>query len=290
MTASSDEAEAVDVLGPDLLSLARARGVPLAKIEAVTTLPSRVRKRGAFALHFADGTRLKGRRFETPECANEVARLRHALGGGFAPLLARRGDAMLLEWIEGPSLASLDAIPEHVLRRCGRMLGSIHALRPDALPDAPARGTDHFFAKLERDVALLCGAGLLGGEIARRVLEDADAARPGGVTRGGAIHNDFCPENIVLAPGDAPVCVDDETLSVGPHDFDLARTWYRWPMRGEEFAQFAGGYREHCGLASFERDFRFWATCVLVGSASTRLRAQTVRVLEPLERLRQLHG
>jgi aminoglycoside phosphotransferase len=289
MTAFIDEAEAVGVLGPDLLALARARGVPLAKIEAVTTLPSPVRKRGAFALHFADGRKLKGRVFETTERAERVARLRRGLGEGFAPIVGRRGDAMLLEWIEGPSLASLAAIPERVLRRCGHMLGSLHALRSDAWPDAPLRGVDHFFAKLERDVELLCGARLLDAALARRVLEDAAARRPGETTR-GVIHKDFCPENIVLATGEAPVCVDDATLSVGPHDLDLARTWYRWPMRGEELAHFADGYREQRDLASFERDFRFWATCVLVGSGSTRLRARTARVLEPLERLRQLHG
>jgi Ser/Thr protein kinase RdoA (MazF antagonist) len=289
MTASIDEAEAASVLGPDLLALARARGVPLAKIETVTALPSPVRSRGAFALHFADGTRLKGRRFETAARADRVARLRRALGAGFAPMLGRRGDAMLLEWVEGPSLASLEAIPEAVLRRCGRMLGSFHARRVDAGPDAPVRGSDEFFARLERDADLLCGAGLLDAALATRVLADADARRPGETTH-GAIHKDFCPENLVLAPDGALVCVDDATLALGPHDFDLARTWYRWPMGREERAAFADGYREHRGLASFERDFRFWATCALVGSASTRFRARAGRVGEPLERLRQLHG
>jgi aminoglycoside phosphotransferase (APT) family kinase protein len=286
---SLGEAEAAGVLGPDLFALTRGRGVPLAKIEAITTLPSPVRKRGAFALHFADGTRLKGRRFETSARADAVARLRDVLGAGFARLLARRGDAMLLEWVDGPSVASLAPVPPSLLRRCGQALGAFHALPPEALPEAPALGVDGLSEKLEREAALLRGAGLLDAALARRALADAEAHRPGEASV-GAIHKDFCPENLVLAPGGDPVCVDEATLAVGPHDLDLARTWYRWPMRREERACFAQGYREHRSPASFERHFRFWATCVLIGSAAIRHRARTERVREPLERLGRLHG
>jgi hypothetical protein len=52
----------------------------------------------------------------------------------------------------------------------------------------------------------------------------------------------------------------------------------------------ADGYLEHRGLADFERHFGFWATCVLVGSAATRVRSQAPGAHAAIERLRQLHA
>src|SRR5688572_23194954 len=76
-----------ELLGDDLLALIHARGVPLARCTVITALPSPVRKRGAFALDFADGSRLKGRRLESAERADRWARLRAEIGAGFARIL-----------------------------------------------------------------------------------------------------------------------------------------------------------------------------------------------------------
>lgn len=288
MTGSSETSELVELLGTDLLALIRARGVPLTKLTAITALPSPVRKRAAFAIELADGTRLKARRLKSAERADAVVLLRGAIGAGFAPILARRGDAMLLEWVEGRSLASFEAIASDVLRRCGRMLGALHRLHCEPLPNGTSASPEEHIAKLERNTDLLLSARLLDPELARRALADADANRPGESTL-GVIHKDFCAENIVLGSDGSLVCVDDATLSTGPHDFDLARTWYRWPMPARDLAHFAGGYQEHRSLAGFVRHFRFWVTCVLVGSAATRLRSRAPGALVPIERLRQLH-
>ena len=289
ITGSGETSELIELLGTDLLALIRARGVPLRKLTAITALPSPVRKRAAFAVEFADGTKLKARRLKSAQRADTVVRLRGVVGAGFAPILARRGDAMLLEWVEGRSLASLEAIACDVLRRCGRMLGALHRLPCEPLPNGTSARPAELFAKLERDAELVVAARLLDPELARRALADADANRPGEPTL-GIIHKDFCAENIVLAPDGALVCVDDATLSTGPHDLDLARTWYRWPMQARESAHFTGGYQEQRSLAGFLRHFRFWATCVLVGSAATRLRSAASGALAPIERLRQLHA
>jgi hypothetical protein len=284
---SGEASQLVEQLGTDLLALIRARGVPIAKLSAITGLPSPVRKRAAFAVEFADGTKLKARRLKSAQRAEAVVRLRDAVGAGFAPILARRGDAMLLEWVEGRSLASLEPIGCDTLRRCGRMLGALHRLPCEPLADEADEKPAELFAKLERNMDLVRSERLLGPELARRVLADADANRPAAPTL-GIIHKDFCAENLVLASDGSLVCVDEATLSTGPHDLDLARTWYRWPMQARDFAHFAGGYQEHRSLAGFLRHFRFWATCVLVGSAATRLRSASPGALAPIERLRQL--
>jgi Ser/Thr protein kinase RdoA (MazF antagonist) len=287
---SAEASELAELLGTDLLALIRARGVPLAKLCAITGLPSPVRKRAAFAVEFADGTKVKARRLKSAQRADAVVRLRDAVGAGFAPILARRGDAMLLEWVEGRNLASLEPIGCDVLRRCGRMLGALHRLPCESLADKADEADERpaeLFAKLERDMDLVRSERLLDPELARRALADADANRPAAPTL-GIIHKDFCAENLVLASDGSLVCVDEATLSTGPHDLDLARTWYRWPMQARDSAHFAGGYQEHRSLAGFLRHFRFWATCVLVGSAATRLRSASPGALAPIERLRQL--
>jgi Phosphotransferase enzyme family len=286
---SGQTSELIEQLGADLLALIRARGVPLRKLTAITGLPSPVRRRAAFAVEFSDGTRLKARRFKSAQRADSVARLRGSIGAGFAPILAQRGDGMLLEWVEGCSLASLDPIPGDVLRRCGRMLGALHRLPSETPPEGPSAGPEELFAKLERNLEVVRSAQLLDPELCRRALADADAHRPERPTL-GIIHKDFCAENIVLASNGSLVCVDDATLSTGPHDLDLARTWYRWPMCARDSAWFADGYQEHRSLAGFLRHFRFWATCVLVGSAATRLRGASPGAQAPIERLRRLHA
>jgi hypothetical protein len=290
MLETNEAGALVEVLGEDLLALLADRGVPVTKLCPITALPSPVRTRAAFAVELADGTRLKARRFKSAQRADTVVRLRAlAGGGGFAPILAQRGEGMLLAWVEGHTLASLAPLPAPLLRRCGRMLGELHALPCAALAGGTATSPDEHFAKLARNAELLLDAQLLDAALARRALAAADAGRPKDPTL-GLIHKDFCAEYLVLDASGALVCVDDATLSTGPHDLDLARSWYRWPLSVEDFAHFAAGYQELRSLADFTRHFAFWTTCVLIGSAATRLRARAPGAHVPLERLRALQA
>lgn len=274
-------------LGSSLCALVRARGVPLAKLTEVTALPSPVRRRGAFALDFADGTRLKGRRLRSAERADTVQRLRGALGEGFARILDRSGDALLLEWVEGPTLASLETLPTGAARRCGRMLGALHATHSQGSSGGAPPSADELLQRLERNAGQLCEAQRLDDALARRALDAAAAQRPKEMSL-GIVHKDFCAENIVLGPGGGPVCIDNANLAFGPHDLDLARTWYRWPMALRDRRRFGAGYRERRSLSAFLDHFAFWAIVALVGSAGTRLRAGAPGLHEPVERLKAL--
>jgi thiamine kinase-like enzyme len=42
----------------------------------------------------------------------------------------------------------------------------------------------------------------------------------------GFIHKDLCAENRVRDESGRVVVVENESLRVGPHAYDLARTWY----------------------------------------------------------------
>jgi hypothetical protein len=275
------------VLGADLAWLVRARGIPLVEVTEITGLPSPVQTRAAFRLEFADGAKLKGRRMKSAERAEIVHRLQDIAGKGFPRILGRRGVALLIEWIEARPLAAFEVVPADILRRCGRMLGELHQAFAGHTIDRVVPDPDHFRDRLDRDVALLSEAGWFDASLASRAVNVATAHRPPEATI-GIIHRDFCAANVVIRSDGVPVCVDNANLTVGPHELDLARTWYRWPMTSGDRRHFAAGYEEHASLAPSLRHFPFWATCVLTRSAASRLRSQAPGWAAPLERLSAL--
>ena len=85
------------------------------------------------------------------------------------------------------------------------------------------------------------------------------------------IHRDYCAENLLLAPSGRIHVVDNESIDVGPLDYDLARTWYRWPMGPRQRAAYWKGYARYRDPGSFSSSFAFWAVKVLVESSLFRL-------------------
>jgi hypothetical protein len=277
-------AELHATLGPDLSALVRDRPAPLRCAAEVSTLRQLGSARCAILLEFADGTRLKGRRFDSVSKARRAAELLDAIGADYPRIVARRGDALLLEWIEGSTLSSLNPLPPATLSRCGTMLGRLHTLDASNLTDGPPPAHEDPEAALGRTIDELGRAGVLDADRARRALEFAAVHRPSAPSI-GIVHQDFCAENLVQDASGAVVCIDNATLDHGPHDFDLARTWYRWPMNALEGASFADGYSEHRDLDAFRRHFGFWATVVVVVAAARRHRMGVPGVNEALGRL-----
>jgi aminoglycoside phosphotransferase (APT) family kinase protein len=216
-----------------------------------------------------------------------MERLLALAGEGFPRVLGRRGDALLLEWIPGKSLASLAEIPPDVLRRCGERLGALHRLRVAPELGVPVLGVDDLRERLAQHAAALERAGALAPRLARRAVDLAREHAPAQATV-GLVHRDFCAENIVLDGFAAPVCIDNASLALGPHDFDLGRTWARWPMARAGRAHFAEGYAKERSLETFLAQLPFWACCALLGSAAKRVRTRTGGEEEPLDRLRRL--
>jgi hypothetical protein len=79
--------------------------------------------------------------------------------------------------------------------------------------------------------------------------------------------------------------VDNESLLVYACDYDLARTWYRWPMTRVQRQAFLAGYRRYRdpGLAAARATY--WTILVLVDAALFRLRAGAPDAGRPLGRL-----
>lgn len=285
MTALGHDAVA-RVLGPELAALVAARGVAVAHVGDVTTLPAARRVAAAFRVELVDGTCLKARRLPSAARAREVAVLLAAAGAGFPAVLGRRDHALLLEWMEGDLLT--DPRPD-TLRRCGAVLGALHA-RPipaDLAAEARAalRDPDGFHARLERQLDALVDAGALAADVAQAVVARA-AERRGADTTIGIAHGDFCAENIVAHPTRGPVSIDNGNLAVGHLDYDLARTFYRWPLPDAERAIFLEGYASRRSPATFLGAEHFWMICAIVVGASVQLAFDGRELAATLARLR----
>lgn len=269
-------------LGADLWALVQGLGAPLLSASVLTSLPSPLRSHASFRLRFGDGRILKGRRVETSAQAERMEALVSRLDRRHFPrVIARRGAAVLEEWVEGRRVTSRRP-GTRVLRSAGEILGAVHAL------DVPAGdGVPSPRRRLEivaEQSAALRAEGAITADALDRVVEVAHAWVPGEATR-GVIHRDFCAENLVRSAAGRLRAIDNETVQPGVHDFDLARTWYRWPMTPAEQAAFLGGYRRHRDPAAYLSHAPFWIVAVLVDTALFRIRAGTAEPDKPLRRL-----
>jgi hypothetical protein len=284
------QSEAFEVqLGLDLWGLIDAVGVPVVEVRQVTTIPPVDGLRGSFRVTLADGQTLKARRLRTPSDVERVTRLSSILDSQFfPPIIAHRGCGVLTRWIPGVSMHSDDWTSTD-LRMCGRVHAAIHRLPVTAdlapLRRAPVRSEQ----RLEQ---------LLGELVTRRAI-DVDHANAvqylTGVTAPptqstAVCHRDFCGDNIIISAAGHVCVVDNETIAIDSPEYDLARTWYRWPMTANQQRAYADGYGAHEHVARFAAHFLHWALIVLVESVAYRARVGTATVGIPLERLTSLLG
>jgi UDP-2,3-diacylglucosamine hydrolase len=82
--------------------------------------------------------------------------------------------------------------------------------------------------------------------------------------------------------------VDGETLSIDALDYDLGRTFHRWPMERVQRGAYLAGYSDRRRPASFVRHFPFWTIMVLIDSALFRYRRDTRDAAFPIQRLHDL--
>ena len=274
-------------LGEDLSALVEAQGGRLVEVSSVTTLPSATLSRAAFRLGFADGRVLKGRLAATDASAARVQRWSGLLDPRHFPrLLARRGAALLSEWVDGtPGAEAPDMVA--LCRQAGTVQGALHRILVPV--EEAARAREHWSrwaGRLERDLAQLVSAGSLDRTTAARAMAAATAAAPGEVEV-GLVHGDLCLENIVIRAGIIRI-VDTEDLRIYACDHDLTRTWYRWPMNDAAWSAYRDGYERERGTSRFLDSFLHWAVVTLVESAAFRLRAHTAAAGLPVARLRDL--
>jgi aminoglycoside phosphotransferase len=274
-----------DQLGEDLWTLVEVLDAPLVSVTCVSSLPSLLSQRGAFRLGLADGRILKGRRVESTTVAERIEDLSRLLDHRHFPrVLARRGCALLMEWVEGRPIAASDCHPD-LFRRCGALQGALHSI-----PIAPIPARQHsqnWQARLDEKIEVLVRHDALGRRDGKEALELAIADAPDFFAVGFS-HGDFCLENMVVRPPGHVYVVDNESLLIGAYDYDLARTWYRWPMHSSERKAYFMGYEEYRSAVTFGAHFRHWAIIALLDSALFRVRNETRGVWVPIRRLKAL--
>jgi aminoglycoside phosphotransferase (APT) family kinase protein len=274
-------------IGPELSSVSAGVGVPLVSMIPLTRWPSAVRRRGAWRLRFADGSVLKGVLFDSPAAADRVELILRALGDRHFPqVLARGGAAMLLPWVEQRAFSNHPFGPAE-LRRCAQVQGWMHSLDAAHLSGAGADTTESWWTRLEAASEHLEQQGGRLSTDARRLLVLAREHSPTRTAR-GIVHGDLCAENIVVQSPERLFVVDNETLHVAAPDYDLARTWYRWPMLAADWRRYLSAYAEQRSPAQFEAHFVYWAALVLIESARWHLMLATGGAGIPLRRLRAL--
>jgi len=248
----------------DLDTLLRARPSPVVACDPIGTQAAARPRRRTFRVRCADGTLWKARRLGSPAAAARVEAIVGRLDPArFPRVVARRGAALLEEWVAGESLAA--AAPEAAhLRWAGETLAAVHGAPPP--PGARAARP-----RLGADLAWLVQAGALGAAEAEALRARAGAAPPAGRA---ILHRDLCPENVVADPAGRLVAVDNDAVRVGAPAEDLARTLYRWPMRPAEEALFLGAYEAAGGDAGPFRAARAWWTVAVLAHAARVRRAR----------------
>jgi hypothetical protein len=273
-------------LGADLSALVANTGERLVEIRPLTA-EARWRDRpGSFRLTFAQGNVLKGVRLPDPERLRQLIHvlecIRHP---GIPDLIDHEGTALLQRWVPGTSIANGPWSSEDI-GSCGSLHGYIHTVRVPA--DNPFADGQGRFSKW--DAGLPGNLDFLAERSALRAQE-VDAVKE--LTRQqpstaemGFIHKDLCAENLVRAADGRLYVVDNESFTVGPYSYDLARTWYRWALPAAQQMEYLEAYARHRDPQDFVSDFQYWALVTLVKAATFRLRQNAEARDYPIRHLR----
>ena len=269
------------LLGGDVVgALARIGGAPI-DAEAITGLPAAGSDRATFRIVLRDGRVVKARRLRRARKAERYARIVRELAHESlpAPLLID-GRVALEAWVDGAIVATLPPDDDRLVRAAD-LLGTIHGLHP------LRRTTSTLVDSTRRRLVNLAGRGALArGEVDAALHLLQQVAPP--TADFGITHNDFCAENLIEVPGGRLVLVDNEGLRRGFLDYDVARTWYRWPMSDGAWHTFVGRYRSWRTGALADDHERFWREAAVVKSAHLRAARHTTDAVVPIERLRAL--
>jgi hypothetical protein len=274
-------------LGEDSLALLDRGPIAITEIQPLHSAEMAERAPHAFRVAYADGQQRKLVRCPRATRARMVAGISRLLDPDrFTPVLACAGTALLTPWVDGTPL-HIGGWDEHDVVDGARLLADLHAVTPP--PDAPSGATlaMPYRTMLPRHLAILVGAGALSDD-ERQELCMLIAPYAASEYYVAILHRDLCPENLVRRATGTLCVIDIETLQVGACDYDLARSWNRWPMSPDERRAFFATYVATSGRRPDWRHFPYWALLATASSAAQRLllRAESAKI--PLQRLHAL--
>jgi len=257
----------VNTLPEELQSFLREGGIGWTSAYEVTARSWSSSKR-AFRICLDDGQLAKARLLLAGGSAERLATLLEVGGASrrCSRILVARGRCLLEEWVDGEPLAA--TTPRTVLVACGQALADIHTtpIRNGGLASAADFSG---FERLRSDLLSLSARGWLTGREAATLESIAEAIVPPPEPM-GLVHLDYCRDNLVLHAERGPVCIDNETVRVGPFALDLARTVTRWPLDGDSARHFIAGYLSGGGPAD-PAHLDYWTLVADAWSAALRI-------------------
>jgi hypothetical protein len=271
MTATQERAS--HAVPPQVLTALDALGVEPATVTPMTSDVPWSRRPRTFMVTTADRTPLKARVCVNTHWAQRAASLAKRLDDpAIAVPLGHVGRVTVEPWVDGAPLCSMPPAAEHVsaaadlLRRIHRFPG----INGERLPRS--RATRGLRSAVRGCVADLTAAGVLHPGDARGVTEIVERGLP--VTAAwGLMHGDLCGANLVVRPGGDLVSIDNEHIRRGFLEFDLARTWYRWPLPADAEGEFACRYTgEIAGSAGSTARVRAWRAVAAIRALHMRYR------------------
>ena len=223
---------------------------------------------GSWRLTLQDDSTVKGQLLWSARRCERAREMIRALDDVGAPqVVAWYGRALVQEWVEGDA-----ADPDAHARAAGDLLGRIHRT---PIPASAADGVrwQPDAARTRQGLGALTEHGALeaaDGDLALRLLPDASMCSRDLVVT----HGDLAPGNVVASPGPGftLVPVDNEACDAAPAEWDVARTWYRWPMTPDARNEFRTAYEAVTGRDAVSDGFAGWLVAVLVDAAAYRLR------------------
>ncbi len=260
-------------VGRHVQELLRPRGGKLVDVRPLSSLASPRMSRGSFRLGFSNGRMLKACLFESEFRCRQVGDLLAEVEPGIFPkAVFSHRPWLVVEWVEGRAVAPIKPRRE-TLKAIGRLQGVIHSVRQPICRHRNS-GAGCGLDLVEKELEDLGIRGALSRRDCERLLLLAGQSAPESCSV-GLVHGDLCGENLIVNSVGKPVAIDFETLSVDALDFDLARTWYRWPVSRRQREAYLEGYRQHRPTERFEEHFLFWAIRATVQSAVFRIRNET---------------
>jgi len=276
------------LLGEEEAEALRALGIAPVEVHDVGTFRSSSRRRRTLRVVTGDGTSVKVRYYARPTKVRVAAALRVGLADDRLPkILLVSHRVVVEEWIHGVSLQHLP-LSEARLAQAADLLGALHATRAVGGRKLPlSRRVRPLVRRAERHLTRLVAAGAVGNAERHLIERSLDRFAPEQALA-GVTHDDFCDENLVEDASGRLFAVDNEHMGIGFLEFDLARTWYRWPMPVEAWARFQDRYSSWCGPVDRQK-VRFWRLAAVLSGAYIRLtRLGGARVEAPLGKLRGL--
>jgi aminoglycoside phosphotransferase (APT) family kinase protein len=257
-------------IDPPLAGLLAGLGSDVQSVRTNTRRRSSKSQRASYRVSLDGGGILKARRGRNrggPPRSWEL--LQQLDDPRFSAVLAAQDEYVIEEWIDGTTLEEHPQESEFV-GAVADLLGTLHATtHVGGVNTLRATATTGVVRRLHEHLELLAAAGILSRQEAAEIREVASHLAPA-VASTGLIHGDLCPENIVVDAHGCLRVVDNEAMTLGFLDHDLARTRCRWGMSDASWRLFLDVYGRHRAELPAPEAFRFWCLGATVSSARVR--------------------